>query len=118
MARTVSEQFGTLWNFGDAELATRGASMTGASVTATVELLDISDYNDCFDALSMLRSSAPVIVRIEEVPSEVKSELMDFMCGAAFALDVSVERVRPGSFLFAPHGVRVSDDDIWHVMYR
>jgi FtsZ-interacting cell division protein YlmF len=118
MARTVSEQFGTLWNVSDTELAARAASLAGAGVSAAVELLDVSDYNGCFDALSMLRSAAPVIVRIEDVPGEIKAELMDFLCGAAFALDVAVERVRPGSFLFAPHGVHVSDDDIWHTMYR
>lgn len=118
MARTVTEQFGSMWNVSEAELSNRSARLAGNHGSANLELLDVCDYNGCFSALSMLRSVAPVIVRIEDVPEEIKSELLDFLCGAAFALDAVVERVRPGSYLFAPPGVRVSDDDIWHMMYR
>ncbi len=118
MARTVSEQFGALWNVSESELHTRAATLTGGRYSVELERLSIRDYNGCFDTLSILKAASPVIVTLEDVPEEVKNELMDFLCGAAFALDAGIERVRPGSYLFAPNGCHVSDDDIWHAMYR
>ena len=118
MARTVSEQFGTLWNVSDAELKSRAADLAGEGYGVGVELFDVCDYNGCFDTLAMLRSGTPVLVRVEDVPGEIKAELMDFLCGAAFAVDATVERVRPGSFIFLPRGAQVSDDEIWHALYK
>ena len=59
-----------------------------------------------------LKSARPVIVNLEELgDDETRTRALDFISGAAFALDGSYEKIGEYVFLFVPGSVVIVDVD-------
>ena len=63
------------------------------------------------EAVLALRDHATVLLNFSGLPPEQMQRAVDFMAGAAFALDGQQERLGERVFLFAPHFVQLRRDD-------
>lgn len=57
-----------------------------------------------------LKNRRQVIVNLENTDKELAKRIIDFVSGATYALDGTVQKVSQGVFLFAPANVDVSSD--------
>lgn len=62
---------------------------------------DVQMVADC------LKERRPVILSVELVPKEVARRLVDFVSGAAYALDGRMVRLSEALFLFTPSNVTI-----------
>ena len=63
------------------------------------------------EAVLALRDHATVLLNLSSLPAELMQRGVDFMSGAAFALDAQQERLGERVFLFAPHFVQLHRDE-------
>lgn len=62
---------------------------------------DVQQVADC------LKNRQPVILSVELVPKEVARRLVDFVSGAAYALDGRMHRLGEALFLFTPSNIGI-----------
>lgn len=81
-------------------------------VQRPVSFDDVQAVADC------LKERRPVILSVELVPKEVARRLVDFVSGAAYALDGRMHRLGESLFLFTPSNIGIdvpatSDDTLY-----
>ncbi len=64
-------------------------------------------FNDCPELVDHIRDKRPVIINLEQLPSEEARRIFDFLSGAIYALDGKVQKVSESIFIFAPENVEV-----------
>lgn len=66
---------------------------------------------DMFDEASTicdhLKSKKPVIVNLESADKEIARRIVDFLSGAVYSLDGTIQKVSNSIFVVAPHNVDV-----------
>ena len=66
----------------------------------------------CFDDVEKLidglKNRESVIVDFDGVPSVAARRMLDFLCGATFALSGEVNRQKYKKYILIPHGVRIN----------
>ena len=62
---------------------------------------------------ALLKSGQAVVVNFEGIPIEVAQRLVDYLCGAAYAVNGSMEKVGTSIFFFAPAGVDIHVRDLF-----
>lgn len=72
-----------------------------------------ASFDDVQIVVDCLKDRRPVILSVELVPKEVARRLVDFVSGAAYALDGRMHRLGEQLFLFTPSniGIDVPSDD-------
>ncbi|MFO7265046.1 MAG: cell division protein SepF [Limnochordales bacterium] len=87
--------------------ARRDVEQMSVVVYRPVSFDDVQMVVDC------LKDRRPVILSVELVPKEVARRLVDFVSGAAYALDGRMHRLGEQLFLFTPSniGIEVPADD-------
>ena len=72
-----------------------------------VVLVEPSAYEEVQSICDDLRSKKPVIINFEEMDKEVAKRMVDFISGAVYALDGTIQKVSNGIVLVAPSNVDV-----------
>ncbi|NLC67272.1 MAG: cell division protein SepF [Clostridiaceae bacterium] len=72
-----------------------------------VVVIQPQDFDDAQDICDHLKNKKPVIVNLELLEKESARRVVDFFCGAVYALDGSIYKVSGSIFLIAPHNVDV-----------
>lgn len=67
-------------------------------------------FDDAQEIADHLRNRRPVIVNLERIETELARRVVDFVSGAAYALNGSVQKVGGGIFLFAPNNVDIASE--------
>lgn len=67
-------------------------------------------YSDSQDIADHLKSKKPVVVNLEKVEKDVARRIVDFLSGAVYALDGSMQKVSNGILLLAPYNVGIMGD--------
>jgi cell division inhibitor SepF len=57
-----------------------------------------------------LKNRRPVIVNLEQADSELARRVVDFISGATYALNGSMQKVGNGIFLFVPNNMDITSD--------
>jgi cell division inhibitor SepF len=86
-----------------------------------VVVMQPSSFDEAREVSDHLKSRRTVVVNLEEVDAQAAQRIVDFVGGAVYALDGTVERVGSDIFLFAPSNVGVMalqqiqprSDDAW-----
>ncbi len=78
-----------------------------ASSPMKVVLVEPSSYDEVQSICDDLRSKKPVIVNFEEMDKDVAKRMVDFISGAVYALDGTIQKVSNGIVLVAPSNVDV-----------
>lgn len=77
------------------------AQLMSVVVQRPVSFDDVQMVADC------LKDRRPVILSVELVPKEVARRLVDFVSGAAYALDGRMHRLGEALFLFTPSNIGI-----------
>ena len=64
-------------------------------------------FDDAAKAADELRKRKAVILNMENVDKAVTCRVVDFLAGAAYALDGSVKKIAQCTYLFCPHNMAV-----------
>ncbi len=82
---------------------------TVKSITNAFKLVVIEpqSFEECSKLVDSLRSRKPIIVNIEKLDSDTGRKIFDFLNGATYALNGSVQKIANGIFLFAPENVAI-----------
>ncbi len=98
------------------EPASTGLSKKGKVVnihTTTqlkVVVIQPTTYMESQDIADHLKSKKPVVVNLEKIDKETAKKVVDFLSGAVYALDGSMQKVSNGILLLAPYNVGIMGD--------
>ncbi len=66
-------------------------------------------YDDAQNIVDNLKNRRPVIVNMEELEGSCAQRVLDFLLGAIYAQNGTINKISRGIFLVAPHDVDVED---------
>jgi cell division inhibitor SepF len=66
-------------------------------------------YDDAQNIVDNLKNRRPVIVNMEELDGSCAQRVLDFLLGAIYALNGTINKISRGIFLVAPRDVDVED---------
>lgn len=75
-----------------------------------VVVIQPTSYNDAQDIADHLKTKKPVVVNLERLEKEDARKMVDFLSGAVYALDGSMQKVANGILLLAPYNVGIMGD--------
>lgn len=75
-----------------------------------VVIMKPSCYDDAHFICDNIRAKRPVVVNLEKVEYPVAQKIMDFLIGACYALDGSLQRVSSNIFIIAPVNFDIESD--------
>ncbi|NMB95920.1 MAG: cell division protein SepF [Clostridiaceae bacterium] len=75
-----------------------------------VVVIQPQNIDDAQEISNHLKENKPVIVNLESMEKEPAQRIVDFFCGAVYALDGSIYRVSNTIFLITPYNVDVMGD--------
>jgi cell division inhibitor SepF len=73
-------------------------------------LVEPTSYDEVQSICDDLKSKKPIIINFEEMDKEVAKRMVDFISGAVYALDGTIQKVSNGIVLVAPSNVDVLGD--------
>lgn len=64
-------------------------------------------YEDCTKAVDELKSRKAVVLNIESLDIEDQKQMFEFIKGAVYALEASIQKVSSGIFVIAPLNIQI-----------
>lgn len=78
-----------------------------ASSPMKVVLVEPTSYDEVQSICDDLKSKKPIIINFEDMDKEVARRMVDFISGAVYALDGTIQKVSNGIVLVAPSNVDI-----------
>jgi cell division inhibitor SepF len=75
-----------------------------------VVIMEPSSFDDAQNIADQLKNRRPVIVNLEGAERNLAKRIVDFVCGTAYALNGSMQKVGNGIFLFVPSNVDIAGE--------
>src|SRR3989339_731639 len=66
-------------------------------------------YEDSLNISGNLRKGKPVLINLRSLDPSEGTRLIDFICGAAYAIDGHMMKIGDSIFLFTPSSVKITD---------
>jgi len=66
-----------------------------------------SSFEDTQSIINNLKNRKPVVITLEMLDSALAQRVLDFVSGAVFALDGSIQKVSKGIFVIAPKHIEI-----------
>jgi len=66
-----------------------------------------SNFDQTSEICNNLKERKPVIVNLDSVDAELARRILDFLSGAVYALDGSIQKIAGGIFAIAPNNVEI-----------
>jgi cell division inhibitor SepF len=82
-------------------------NLHSASLPMKVIVVEPTNYDEVQDICNNLKSKKPVIINFENIDKDVARRMVDFISGAVFALDGTIQKVSNGIVIVAPSNVDV-----------
>lgn len=79
---------------------------TGPSQMKVV-LIEPTDYDDVQDICDNLKNKKPIIINFENLDKDTARRMVDFVSGAVYALDGTIQKVSNGIVIAAPPNVDI-----------
>ncbi|MBU5677338.1 cell division protein SepF [Alkaliphilus sp. MSJ-5] len=73
-----------------------------------VVLYEPTNFEEAPSIVDNLKNRKPVIINLENIEPDLAKKFFDFLNGALYALDGSIQKVSSGIFLLAPNNVDIS----------
>ncbi|MBO8129357.1 MAG: cell division protein SepF [Peptococcaceae bacterium] len=73
-------------------------------------IVEPRSFDEVQDITENLKNGKPVIVNLEHADSDVARRIVDFVSGATYALNGSLQKVGGGIFLFVPSNVNIDSE--------
>ncbi|MDO4538399.1 MAG: cell division protein SepF, partial [Coriobacteriales bacterium] len=75
-------------------------------------ILRADSYEDVQTVVRRVRTNQPVMLVLNDTPSEDAQRILDFCFGLSFGIDGEVQPVEGGVFLVLPAGIQVSPSEV------
>ena len=75
-----------------------------------VVVVQLQSFEDAKDIADHLKSKKPIVINLENLEKEVSRRVVDFLSGAVYGVDGSIQKVANGIFLIAPNNVGIMGD--------
>ncbi len=89
---------------------------TSASLNTSGQLppyvLKAEEYEDVQTVVRRVRTNQPVLLMLDETPSDVAQRILDFSFGLSFGIEGEVQPVGTKAFLVLPAGIQLSQSEI------
>ena len=86
----------------------RRISMSSGTSAFKLVLIEPKTFEECPRLVDSLKGRRPIIINLEKLETEVAKKIFDFLSGAAYALNGSVQKVANNIFIFAPENVDIA----------
>ena len=77
-----------------------------------VVVVQPNTFDEAKDITNHLKQDKPVVVNLESVDGALAHRIFDFLCGAVYALDGSIQKISNRIFIIAPENVEIMTDEI------
>ena len=81
-----------------------------ATTQLKVVVLQPTVYSDATEIAGHLKSKKPVVINLEKLDKETARKIVDFLSGAVYALDGSMQKVSNGILLAVPYTMGIMGD--------
>lgn len=71
-------------------------------------LIEPKTFEECPKLVNSLKSRRPVIINLESLDVQLAKKIFDFLSGATYALNGTVQKVANNIFIFAPENVDIA----------
>jgi cell division inhibitor SepF len=71
-------------------------------------VIEPQGFDECPKLVDSLKAKKPIIINLEKTETDTGRKIFDFLSGATYALNGSVQKVANNIFLFAPENVDVT----------
>ena len=71
-------------------------------------LIEPKSFDECPKLVDGLKGRRPIIINLEKIETETAKKIFDFLSGATYALNGSVQKIANNIFIFAPESVDIS----------
>lgn len=90
----------------------RRSKVVNINTTAQLKVMVVQplNYNDASEIAEHLKGKKPVVVNLEKLDKATASRIFDFLSGAVFALDGSMQKVSNGIVLVVPNTMGIMGD--------
>lgn len=90
----------------------RRSKVVNINTTAQLKVMVVQplSYNDASEIAEHLKGKKPVVVNLEKLDKATASRIFDFLSGAVFALDGSMQKVSNGIVLVVPNTMGIMGD--------
>ena len=75
-----------------------------------VVIMEPKSFDEAQNIADQLKNRRPVIVNLEAAERTLAKRIVDFVCGTAYALNGSMQKVGNGIFLFVPNNVDIAGE--------
>ena len=82
-------------------------NLHSASLPMKVVVIEPTNYDEVKDICNNLKSKKPIIINFENIDKDVARRMVDFISGAVFALDGTIQKVSNGIVIVAPSNVDI-----------
>lgn len=92
--------------------APRRSKVVNINTTAQLKVFVVQplNYNDACEIAEHLKAKKPVVVNLEKLDKTTAARIFDFLSGAVFALDGSMQKVSNGILLVVPNTMGIMGD--------
>ena len=102
------------WDEEDDELDDEEENQADANVTLggnlELKIFNPTSFEQLLTAVDYLSYGSTVLLNLESVDAPLRKRMVDFISGAAYALDASIKKATQDSFFVAPKDVDVSGE--------
>ena len=90
----------------------RRSKVVNINTTAQLKVFVVQplNYNDACEIAEHLKAKKPVVVNLEKLDKTTAARIFDFLSGAVFALDGSMQKVSNGILLVVPNTMGIMGD--------
>ena len=92
------------------DIGSRGGALAGLSGGAEVLVLDPEFFDDAPGIVNKIKENKTVVVNLKNTEYEDGRKIFDFLNGAVFALEGSINKIADNVFILAPAVVSVSKE--------
>ena len=71
-------------------------------------VIEPKSFDECPKLVDSLKGRRPVIINLEKIETETAKKIFDFLSGATYALNGSVQKIANNVFIFAPESVDIA----------
>ncbi|NLJ41629.1 MAG: cell division protein SepF [Clostridiales bacterium] len=64
-------------------------------------------FDDTQNIIDNLKSRKPIVVNLDELDADLAQRVLDFMSGAVYSLDGTIQKVSRGIFILAPSNIDI-----------
>lgn len=89
----------------------RMSAVKRKAMQSEVRVFEPRDFNESVVISKYLRENCPVIVNLKYIDATTAKRLVDFICGATYAIDGNVLKLGENIFLFTPQEVAIVEGD-------